>query len=69
MRKMTKMFLSHLWTTWRTIEGLEVTAPYVHDILGHAHLYEPIEFGWPELAKHAMKPESTERAAAVEETK
>jgi hypothetical protein len=47
---MIKMWLSHLWTTWRQIEGLETNAPYAHEKLGHNHNYTPQEFGWPELA-------------------
>jgi transposase len=46
MRKMTKIFLSHLWQTWRELDGLPVTAPYVHDRLGHDSVFEPVEFGW-----------------------
>lgn len=47
MRKMIKLFLSHLWDQWRKAEGLPVTDPYVHDRLGHNHKYEPEQFGWP----------------------
>lgn len=50
MRKMVKMFLSHLWSTWRTLEGLPVRRPYVHDYEGHTSLTTPQDFGWPELA-------------------
>ncbi len=50
LRKMTKMFISHLWLTWRQIEGLPVSKPYVHEKLGHQHNYTPQEFGWPEIA-------------------
>lgn len=34
-RKMIKLFLSHLWTQWRTQRGLPVRAPYAMTILGH----------------------------------
>jgi hypothetical protein len=47
MRKMIKMYLSHLWVVWRELEGLPVTEPYVHAHLGHEHYYSPAEFGWP----------------------
>ena len=50
MRKMIKMFLQHLWVTWRTICGLPTNGPYAHDIMGHAKLRTPHEFGWPEIA-------------------
>lgn len=62
MRKMTKMFLSHLWVTWRTLEDLPTTAPYVHDRLGHSHYYEPQDFGWPELAGRFVKTVEAMRA-------
>lgn len=41
MRKTAKIFLQHLWVQWRTAEGLPVTMPYVHDILGHNHYIGP----------------------------
>lgn len=36
-----KLFLSHLWSVWREIEGLPVTEPYVISILGHADKIDP----------------------------
>lgn len=47
-RKIEKIFLQHLWLVWRASEGLPVTDPYVHDILGHNHIVTPEECGWPE---------------------
>jgi len=47
-RKVAKMFLSHIWQTWREIEGLPVTKPYVFDVLGHSDVIEP-ETRWSEL--------------------
>ena len=35
VRKTVKIFMSHLWITWREMEGLEVKAPYVEKVLGH----------------------------------
>jgi hypothetical protein len=35
MRKMEKVFLSHLWLEWRKLEGLSVSMPYVIDIMKH----------------------------------
>lgn len=46
LRKMTLVWLSHVWARWRAIEGLEVTALYVNEKLGHVHYYSPEEFGW-----------------------
>ncbi len=37
-RKMVKIFLQHLWVTWRESEGLPITEPYVKAILGHADI-------------------------------
>jgi hypothetical protein len=36
-RKMIKMFLMDLYVAWRTLEGLEVRAPYQEQYLGHKH--------------------------------
>jgi len=49
MRRMIKIFLSHLWVCWRELEELPVTRPYVHQQLGHTTVFEPAEFGWPVL--------------------
>lgn len=49
MRKMGKLFLSHLWVVWRTIEGLDTREPYAHDKMGHSTLYMPQDFGWPDF--------------------
>ena len=54
MRKMIKMWLSHLWLVWRQIEGLDIRAPYVNEKLGHEHIYSPQEFGWSEVAFKAV---------------
>lgn len=35
VRKTAKIFLSHLWITWRTMEKLPVREPYVEKVLGH----------------------------------
>ena len=41
MRKMVKLFLSHLWVIWREAEDLPITLPYAHAILGHTHYMAP----------------------------
>lgn len=46
MRKMIKVFLSHLWQVWREMEGLEVSLPYILGKDGHSHYISPKEFGW-----------------------
>jgi len=43
MRKMIKLFLSHLWLKWREAEGLEITNPYVQDIKNHSGIIQPDE--------------------------
>ena len=40
-RKATKLFLSHLWETWRTLEGLPTPEPYAIGILGHVDKIAP----------------------------
>jgi len=47
MRKMIKLFLSHLWEEWRKAEGLKVTKPYVHAIKGHSDFISAEEFVQP----------------------
>lgn len=49
MRKMIKMYLAHLWSTWRVIEGLPIRSPYVHEKLGHTTMLKATDFGWPVL--------------------
>ncbi len=49
MGYMIKIWLSHLWEVWRTLEGLPTREPYAHDYLEHPSKYTPQEFGWPEL--------------------
>jgi len=46
LRKMIKMFLSHLWEKWRTLEGLETRKAYVIEVLGHTHIHEAKDYGW-----------------------
>lgn len=42
-RRTVKVFLSHLWEKWRTLEGLPVCDPYAIEHLGHAHKLIPPE--------------------------
>jgi hypothetical protein len=44
MRKMIKLFLSHLWLKWREAENLEITKPYAHAIQGHENYLSPEDF-------------------------
>lgn len=43
MRKMTKLFLGHLWLTWREAEGLPIREAYVQEKLGHSSIIGPWE--------------------------
>lgn len=45
-RKMIKVFLSHLWLTWRRIENLPISDPYIIGHDNHSHVIHPEEFGW-----------------------
>lgn len=40
-RFVAKRFLADLWLVWRLQEGLPVTRPYVHDVLGETHFDQP----------------------------
>lgn len=40
-RKMVKIFLQHLWVTWRESEGLPISDPYVQAILSHTNILTP----------------------------
>ena len=42
--EMMKLFLSHFWQVARTMEGLPVTKPYVHTVMGHTGFIDP--FYW-----------------------
>ncbi len=42
IRKTAKIFLQHLWVTWRKMEGLPVSEPYVQAIMHHTNIIEPI---------------------------
>lgn len=43
LRKVEKLFLSHLWETWRKALGLETPTPYALGVLGHEGLIAPEE--------------------------
>ena len=46
LRKMTKVFLSHLWVRWRELEGLPTRNLYVEEYGGHTHYDKPETYGW-----------------------
>lgn len=46
MRKMIKVWLSHLWMVWRKLEGLSVTEPWIASESPHHRIMTPEEFGW-----------------------
>ena len=39
-RKMIKIFLSHMWTVWRELEGLPITKPWIIGVGGHSKYIE-----------------------------
>jgi len=41
MRKTVKLFLSHLWVTWRELENLPTRSPYPIEKLGHTTYIPP----------------------------
>lgn len=46
IRRVIKLWLSHLWATWRAWSELPVSEPYANNHLGHDGFYDPAEFGW-----------------------
>ncbi len=46
MRKMIKVFLSHVWHVWRTVDGLPTNLLYVEEVLGHKNIIRAEELGW-----------------------
>lgn len=40
-RKMMQIFVNHLWTVWRKLEGLSTRSPYSHEKLGHSQYFMP----------------------------
>lgn len=44
MRKMEKLFLSHVWAVWRSLEDLPIRDPYPVEYLGHTTILSPWEF-------------------------
>lgn len=53
-RYAVKLFLSHLWETWRKHEGLEAPEAYCFAHLGHVHKIEPLT---QTTARCASEPE------------
>jgi hypothetical protein len=41
LRKMIKLFLAHLWLTWREARGLPIRAPYSVEYLQHTTIIDP----------------------------
>jgi hypothetical protein len=46
MRKMIKVWLSHLWLVWREMEGLETNEPYICAKEPQHNYIPPNRFGW-----------------------
>ncbi len=49
LRKMIKLFLSHLYERWRELEGLPVRKLYVVEKMGHSTVSKPEDYGWCSL--------------------
>lgn len=56
--EMIKLFLAHVWTAFRTIEGRPVTQPYAGVIMGHTNIVAPFYFE----AMEAVEPKPVLRA-------
>lgn len=44
--RVIKIWLTHLWDTWRRFEGLPVSEPWVIANTEHSHVYRAEDFGW-----------------------
>lgn len=64
LRKMIKLFLSHLWLVWREEVGLTVTNPYVIDNLKHDSFIKPYEM--VDKVRAAKKPKNKKRTKTSE---
>lgn len=60
LRKMTKLFLSHLWLVWRSAEGLPIREPYVQEKMGHTTIIDP----WEMVDKPEKKSRKAKATAA-----
>jgi hypothetical protein len=49
MRRMIKIFLAHLWMTWRELEGLTTEPPYIIGRNGHNSIVKADRFGWQHM--------------------
>lgn len=49
VRRVIKIWLAHLWDTWRRFEGLPVSEPWVTENTEHSHIYKATDYGWPEI--------------------
>lgn len=47
-RKMIKVFVSHLYEHWKSLDGVKIRHPYVYEYLGHTQKWERLDFGWPD---------------------
>ena len=48
---MQKIWMQHLWISWRTLEGLPVNMPWVlRQNNAHTHYIAPEAYGWPAVA-------------------
>ncbi len=54
MRRMVKVFLSHLWEAWRKVEGFDTRPPYVIEKLGHGGY-----LSWAELKEQLKEAKQT----------
>jgi hypothetical protein len=56
LRKMTKIWLAHLWNVWRTLEGLPAQAPYIFHDPRHTHQIMPTDMGWQVEIRAVREP-------------
>jgi len=50
--RMIKLWLSHLWATWREWKGLSTALPYANNHLGHDNFIKAEDRGWPSMIRN-----------------
>jgi len=49
VRRVIKIWLAHLWETWRKYADLPVSEPWITENTDHSHVYRAEDYGWPEI--------------------
>lgn len=58
--RLTKLWLSHLWATWREWSALPTTFPYANNHLHHDNFIKATERGWSHINKEIHVPQASQ---------